>query len=132
VKGTPAQILDASLTKAPFWSAVKVLRLTTNMRLLAQQEHMRSDELEVARSFSKWLLDVGNGSPAVLDDHSTITIPEGKTTLLCSTFVLVICLLSRFLSSAIHVRYQRPYWKSLPLPRLHRTTTRKRCPPVLP
>ncbi|SCV74472.1 BQ2448_8111 [Microbotryum intermedium] len=60
-KGTPAQIVDASLIKADFWRHVRVLRLTENMRLISNADAMDEAQLARTRDFAEWLLKVGEG-----------------------------------------------------------------------
>ncbi|XP_026465283.1 uncharacterized protein LOC113367922, partial [Ctenocephalides felis] len=53
-----AEELNASLKSSNLWRHVKKLQLTTNMRVVLQQD-------ETAKVFSKQLLNIGNGNVAV-------------------------------------------------------------------
>ena len=44
-----------------FWTHVKILKLTKNMRLLAQSELMAPADRLKAESFAEWLLTIGDG-----------------------------------------------------------------------
>jgi hypothetical protein len=68
-KGTPEEILDASIFRSYLWENIEVLTLTQNMRL-----DVGPDETE----FAKWLLDVGNGTINDADDN--INLPDDMTT----------------------------------------------------
>ena len=67
--GTRADIVNACIKKSYLWQKVKVLRLTTNMRV-----HMHNDP--DAASFSKLLLNVGDGKVKIVSDSDNISIHE--------------------------------------------------------
>ncbi|SCZ98328.1 BZ3500_MvSof-1268-A1-R1_Chr7-1g09098 [Microbotryum saponariae] len=74
-KGTPGQIVDASLIKADFWRDVRVLRLTENMRLSSNADAMDEDQLARTRDFAEWLLTVGDGT-ANMHPYDKIALPD--------------------------------------------------------
>ncbi|XP_056855451.1 uncharacterized protein LOC108858001, partial [Raphanus sativus] len=57
--GSRPEIVLNSLNYSYLWKHCKVLRLTKNMRLLST--NMTPEELKELESFSKWILDVGDG-----------------------------------------------------------------------
>ena len=60
------------------------MKLTKNMRLLAQSEWMTPEERVRAEDFAQWLLSVGEGS----DDAVPLTqLPTGTFTVRLSTYV---------------------------------------------
>lgn len=63
-----AEELNASLKSSNLWRHVKKLQLTTNMRVVLQQD-------ETAKVFSKQLLNIGNGNVAVDASNGLITFP---------------------------------------------------------
>ncbi|SGY17572.1 BQ5605_C015g07823 [Microbotryum silenes-dioicae] len=85
-KGTPGQIVDASLIKADFWRNVRVLRLTENMRLSSNADAMGEAQLARTRDFAEWLLNVGDDLPTCT--HTTrspylpdyLLLPDGQRT----------------------------------------------------
>ncbi|SGZ29667.1 BQ5605_C050g12472 [Microbotryum silenes-dioicae] len=74
-KGTPGQIVDASLIKADFWRDVRVLRLTENMRLSSNADAMDEAQLARTRDFAEWLLTVGDGT-ANMHPYDKIALPD--------------------------------------------------------
>ncbi|SCZ87994.1 BZ3500_MvSof-1268-A1-R1_Chr2-1g04119 [Microbotryum saponariae] len=74
-KGTPDQILDASLFKADFWRHVRVFRLTENMRLSWNADAIDEAQLARTRDFGKWLLKVGDGT-ANMHPYDWIALPD--------------------------------------------------------
>lgn len=62
VRGTRGAMVNASLTRSPLWSHVRLLNLNENMRLHA-------DEIE----FSEWLIKLGDGTH---DDYPSVEIPD--------------------------------------------------------
>jgi ATP-dependent DNA helicase PIF1 len=60
--GTRPQIIDAAITNSPLWAPVSVLHLTKNMRLFSNDLNPETTT-EIA-SFSKWILDIGEGQIA--------------------------------------------------------------------
>jgi hypothetical protein len=74
VRASRPQLVASSIAKSKFWKNVEVLRLTKNMRLLAQSARMTPTEYEHANQFAEWLLEVGDGKT----DHGTkVELPEG-------------------------------------------------------
>ncbi|SGY19930.1 BQ5605_C017g08390 [Microbotryum silenes-dioicae] len=73
-KASPAQIVDACIMNADFWGEVQVLRLSTNMRLLAAADRMTETERTKAQGFANWLLGVGDGSANKTED--SIALPR--------------------------------------------------------
>ncbi|XP_026476423.1 uncharacterized protein LOC113382080 [Ctenocephalides felis] len=67
-RSTVADELNASLKSSNLWRHVKKLQLTTNMRVVLQQD-------ETAKVFSKQLLNIGNGNVAVDASSGLITFP---------------------------------------------------------
>ncbi|XP_026481792.1 uncharacterized protein LOC113388824 [Ctenocephalides felis] len=67
-RSTVADELNASLKSLNLWRHVKKLQLTTNMRVVLQQD-------ETAKVFSKQLLNIGNGNVAVDASNRLITFP---------------------------------------------------------
>ncbi|KAJ9558517.1 hypothetical protein OSB04_013131 [Centaurea solstitialis] len=65
-RATRAQIVDCSLRMSPLWSAIKKIRLSINMRALADPW------------FSEFLLRVGNGDEETIDE-TFIRIPDDMT-----------------------------------------------------
>ncbi|SCZ98126.1 BZ3500_MvSof-1268-A1-R1_Chr3-3g06589 [Microbotryum saponariae] len=74
-KGTPGQIVDASLIKADFWRDVRILRLTENMRLSSNADAMDEAQLARTREFAEWLLTVGDGT-ANMHPYDKIALPD--------------------------------------------------------
>jgi hypothetical protein len=68
------EITSTAISNASFWSDVTMLRLTVNMRLLAQAAHMSPPQLQHTQQFAKWLLDVGDGT---INDGDDIELPPG-------------------------------------------------------
>ena len=60
-KGGPSTNLVSPIVHAPFWSDVRILKLTKNMRLLSQSQQMTPVDRFKAESFAEWLLTVGEG-----------------------------------------------------------------------
>ncbi|SGY19869.1 BQ5605_C017g08358 [Microbotryum silenes-dioicae] len=73
-KASPAQIVDTCIMNADFWGEVQVLRLSTNMRLLAAADRMTKTERTKAQGFANWFLGVGDGSANKTED--TIALPS--------------------------------------------------------
>lgn len=57
--GTRAQIVNAAIINSPLWQEITVLHLTKNMRLAAP--NLTPEAQEEISSFSKWVLDLGEG-----------------------------------------------------------------------
>lgn len=77
--GTRSQIIDAAITSSPLWNSITILYLTENMRL--KSPHLDSASKNEIASFSKWLLDIGDGKvPARAKDSKKekywIKIPQ--------------------------------------------------------
>jgi hypothetical protein len=64
-KGSPEQILDATVTRSHLWNDFQVLHLHQNMRLRDDPD---------ADDFGKWLLQIGHGQNS--DDNNEIVIPQ--------------------------------------------------------
>ncbi|XP_056852167.1 uncharacterized protein LOC130501293 [Raphanus sativus] len=74
--GGRAEIVLAALNSSYLWKHCKVLKLTKNMRLLAG---LSDDEAKELQSFSKWILDVGDGDGKINlpnDGQVDIDIPS--------------------------------------------------------
>jgi hypothetical protein len=84
-----AQIVAATLPFSTFWKDIRVLRLSTNMRLLAHANQMDAAEQANAEGFAKWLLNVGDGTAAEADDPFKVTIPAGMITIVARSDVLM-------------------------------------------
>ncbi|XP_062202425.1 uncharacterized protein LOC133904848 isoform X1 [Phragmites australis] len=77
--GTRAEIVNASITNSTLWRHVKVLKLTTNMRLLSTSLDPIV-QCEIAK-FSKWVLDIGEAKlptekRSTEDEPTWIEIPS--------------------------------------------------------
>jgi hypothetical protein len=81
-----SQIVAATLPFSAFWKDVRILRLSTNMRLLAHAGQMDATEQANAEHFAKWLLNVGDGTAAEPDNPFKVTIPPGMNPMLTSKF----------------------------------------------
>lgn len=68
-RSTPADELNACLKASPLWRNVKKITLTTNMRV-----HLLQDEN--AQTFSKQLLDIGDGKFPIDPATNEITFPS--------------------------------------------------------
>ncbi len=76
-KASRAQIVAATVSNAVFWKDVIQLKLHTNMRLLSQANQMNPKRLRYTQTFSRWLLDIGNGEGnSMLSDK--VSLPERK------------------------------------------------------
>lgn len=78
-KSTKQQIIGSCITESYLWKYFRVYTLTDNMRLRGLQGS--SEEVDRTRTFSQWLLNVGNGTIGQPDDvdpqnTSWIHIPE--------------------------------------------------------
>ena len=62
------------MVHAPFWADVQILKLTKNMRLLAQSEQMTPSDRLRAESFAEWLLEAGEGR---VDTIPMTLLPSG-------------------------------------------------------
>ncbi|KAF8105764.1 hypothetical protein N665_0156s0018, partial [Sinapis alba] len=70
-----AEIVLASLNSSYLWKHVKVLRLTKNMRLMAN--NLSPEEAKDLQEFSQWILDIGDGKIGQGNDgEALIDIPE--------------------------------------------------------
>ena len=63
-KGTRADIVTSSISKAAFWSYCNIQHLRTNMWLT--HSNLSDNEHERLRSFAEWTLNVGNGRARIL------------------------------------------------------------------
>ncbi|KAF7841212.1 uncharacterized protein G2W53_003510 [Senna tora] len=73
-KGSRQDIVNAALNSSYLWSHCKVLTLTRNMRL---QVESSQEDLDEIRSFSNWILAVGNGTVGGNNDGFVeIEIPD--------------------------------------------------------
>ena len=71
---THANIVSASLSKSSIWKYLKIMRLTTNMRL--QQSHDFQNDSLKQREFAEFLLNIGNGRyPINPGTENMITLP---------------------------------------------------------
>ena len=68
-KGSPEDIVAATLQRSSIWQHVEVLRLTQNMRL---------DQSNEAQEFARWLLDVGHGRG--LSAERKVSLPQEMVT----------------------------------------------------
>ena len=57
-KGSRQDIVNATINSSYLWSSCKVLRLTTNMRLLSIKS---SEEASKLKDFSEWVASIGDG-----------------------------------------------------------------------
>ena len=88
-KRAPKQeVIASSITMSYLWPAFSVVRLKQNMRL--QQTGLSPEDYEATAAFSKWLLEVGNGSTGEPDESdptdsrwveipNRYCIPDGDT-----------------------------------------------------
>ncbi|XP_071707930.1 uncharacterized protein [Rutidosis leptorrhynchoides] len=79
--GKREDIVNATLNSSYLWDYVTVLKLRKNMRLSKVPSgpsiEENEKELEDIRSFSQWLLDIGDGNVNPTDDGiSDIQMPE--------------------------------------------------------
>jgi len=78
-KASRAQIVASTITCSIFWKDVTILRLTTNMRLLANSQHMTNVEIQHANDFTDWLLRLGEGALNDSEDTMMVQLPEGSS-----------------------------------------------------
>ena len=71
--GSRGQITNAAISNASFWKDTTIMRLTVNMRLLAQARHMSLDQQHYTQDFAAWLLNVGNGS---INEENNVNLPR--------------------------------------------------------
>lgn len=67
--GTRADIVNSCIKKSYLWQKVKLLKLTTNMRVHLHDDHDQA-------SFSKLLLEIGNGTKLTVSDPDTVSVLE--------------------------------------------------------
>lgn len=68
--GGRAQVVDAAIVNSQLWKHVRLLSLTTNLRL--SWPDLSQDEQNEIAQFSKWVLDVGEGKiDGVIKDGET-------------------------------------------------------------
>jgi hypothetical protein len=93
--GSRSQTVQAALFNAPFWSETRILRLTQNMRLFANDSNP-SMELE---QFSRWLLQVGDGR---VDNAITseVNLPPGTIHLKSYYLPIELCIFDTTTDSA--------------------------------
>ncbi|XP_058747634.1 uncharacterized protein LOC131620510 [Vicia villosa] len=73
-RGTRSDIIHATINSSYIWDHYKVLRLTKNMRL---QTGATTSTAHDIRSFSKWILKIGDGTMCEPNDgYASISIPE--------------------------------------------------------
>jgi hypothetical protein len=73
-KGTRYEIVRATINSSPLWRFCEVLTLKTNMRLLAG---CTGADYEKAKSFSEWILGVGDGTIGESEDeYIKIQVPD--------------------------------------------------------
>src|SRR4051812_13280716 len=73
-RGTRSDIIHATINSSYIWDHCKVLRLTKNMRL---QTGATSSTTHDIRSFSEWILQIGDGTMCEPNDgYASICIPE--------------------------------------------------------
>ena len=68
--GSRAQVVNAAIVNCPLWKHVKVLSLTINMRLRCPDLSIDA-QTEIAE-FSRWVLDIGEGSVDAIRRDSEI------------------------------------------------------------
>ena len=81
-RASRAQITAATISNSVFWKDVVQLKLHVNMRLLSQTALMTNEQLQYAKNFAKWLLNIGNGEGCQISPE--VSLPERK---LASDFV---------------------------------------------
>ena len=86
-----SQIAAATLPFSTFWKDIQILRLSTNMRLLAHAGQMNATEQANAEHFAKWLLNVGDGTAAEPDNPFKVTIPPRMNPSLTSNVLTLFC-----------------------------------------
>ena len=64
-KASKQEIIASSITLSYLWPHFKVIRLRENMRL--KRPGMSAEQHESVRTFSEWLLQVGDGTVGDLD-----------------------------------------------------------------
>nr|GEY70252.1 DNA helicase [Tanacetum cinerariifolium] len=78
-KSSKIEIVDASITSSYLWPCFKTYTLKENMRLT--QPHMTEHEKEQKKTFSDWLLNIGDGTIGTCtesdtEDSATVQIPH--------------------------------------------------------
>ena len=54
-----SSIVNASLKKAPFWSSVKTMKLSENMRIKSNSDGKSSADSDKQNAFTAYLLEIG-------------------------------------------------------------------------
>ena len=72
-KGTLGEIIDATIKKLPYYNEIKVMKLTTNMRILtaARDTNANIEIQQQLETFNKYLLDIGSNKHTELIQHTT-------------------------------------------------------------
>ena len=97
-RSTYADEINACLKSSPLWRNVEKLRLKVNMRVQMLQDPS-------ADTFSKQLLDIGNGKVVVDESTGCITLPTDFCTLVDSQNALIECIFPN-----IHIQYTNHEW----------------------
>ncbi|CAL1390629.1 unnamed protein product [Linum trigynum] len=72
-KGTRTEIVNSSIKRSYLWRSMTVLKLTENMRL--KLPHSEASARLAISNFSKWLLEIGDGTNSNIFGESIIPIP---------------------------------------------------------
>ncbi|CAL1412045.1 unnamed protein product [Linum trigynum] len=72
-KGTQTEIVNSSIKRSYLWRSMTVLKLTENMRL--KLPHSEASARLAISNFSKWLLEIGDGTNSNIFGESIIPIP---------------------------------------------------------
>ncbi|CAD6985711.1 unnamed protein product [Tilletia controversa] len=70
-----ADVLAACLHKSAFWASIKILRLTVNQRVLANNQLVSPQTQAFLTAYNEWVMHVGNGTQES-DEYKNIGIPE--------------------------------------------------------
>ncbi|CAN1261641.1 hypothetical protein LINPERPRIM_LOCUS10927 [Linum perenne] len=73
-KATRTEIVNSSIKRSYLWAGMKVIKLCQNMRL--HREGCTSCEADEIQSFSKWIVDTGDGVSSIVYGDSDVLIPS--------------------------------------------------------
>lgn len=71
-KGSRSDIVGASISRSPLWSICQIFKLTRNMRLIEGKSDAERRRIE---TFSRWILDIGDGKVASIRDDCSFQVP---------------------------------------------------------
>ena len=73
-KGKREHIISASIKRSYVWKNFEEYRLTENMRLNSSEGS--PEEKAKTAEFANWILNIGVGTTATIDDEDWVSIPE--------------------------------------------------------